>query len=102
MAFRIYARIKPDGAGHLVRMIIKDVSDSGEQIEEKNSPTIALIQEFRCYYQNEIIFEAILGNAASKDPYLSFRLERLQLGQSIKLVLQDGQGNQDQVEIKIP
>lgn len=102
MASKIFARIKPDGDGYLIRMILKDANEGAEETARDIFNEESAFQEFSCQYQEQEVFTAVLGNAIAKDPYLSFRLEKLTSGESLILLLRDHQGVQDRVELKVP
>ena len=102
MISKIFARIKPDGDGYLVRMILKDANESADGADRDIFNEKSAFQELSCQYQEQEVFAVVLGNAISKDPYISFRLEKLASGDNLILLLRDSQGVQDRVELKVP
>ena len=92
-------RVKRDGDGATVKMILKHPMETGARKDVATGKPIPqhFIQELRCQQNGELVFSANWGSGMAKNPYLSFRLREAKPGDRIVVEWTDNLGTQDSV-----
>lgn len=96
-------RVKLDGDGALVRMLLRHPMETGARKDPGTGEPVPrnYIQELRCERNDEAILNANWGWGVSKNPYLSFRLRRARAGDVVRVSWKDNLGNAGSVQAEV-
>jgi len=96
-------RVRLDGDGAQVKMLLRHPMETGARKSPGSGEPIPrhFIQELRCERNGKAILSANWGWGISKNPYLSFHLQHARVGDHIRILWTDNQGNQDAVETQV-
>lgn len=81
----------------LVKVLIKHPMETGLRTQRNSDQTIAAhyIQQVIARHKGEVVLEADWGAAISADPFISFQIDGVEIGDEISLNWVDNQGNSD-------
>jgi sulfur-oxidizing protein SoxZ len=96
-------RVKRDGEGALVKMLLRHPMETGARKDPGSGEVIPrhFIQELRCERNDKTILTTNWGWGISKNPYLSFRLRQAQEGDRIRIQWTDNLGKEASVEAEL-
>jgi sulfur-oxidizing protein SoxZ len=96
-------RVKLDGEGALVKMLLRHPMETGARKDPGSDELIPrnFIQELRCERNDETVLSANWGWGISKNPFLSFRLRQAQAGDRVRVSWKDNLGKEDSVETQV-
>ena len=100
-SIKVRANLK-DGVT-VVKTLISHSMETGLRTDKKTGKKIPahFIQEVTCEHNGANVLTALWGTAVSKNPYLSFKFEGANAGDTLKVSWVDNQGKSDSVEAKI-
>lgn len=99
-SIRIKARKKPGLIE--VKLLITHPMETGFRYDINNERVPAhYIKEIACYHNDTLVLKSHWGVAVSKDPYLSFRLEGGEVGDTIRVSWWDSEGDNETLEAKV-
>lgn len=96
-------RVKRDGDGASVKMILKHPMETGARKDVATGKRIPqyFIQELRCEQNGELAFGANWGAGIAKNPYLSFRMREARPGDRVVVSWQDNLGEKGSIEATV-
>jgi sulfur-oxidizing protein SoxZ len=99
----IRARTKKVADGTKVSILFKHPMETGLRKDKKTGKKIPahFIKEVKCYHNGDLVLEADWGVAISKNPYLSFVLEKAKPGDKINISWLDNKGDSNKKEILV-
>lgn len=98
---KVKAKMKKDMA--LVKILAKHPMETGLRKDKKTNQIIPakFIKELTCKHNDKLVFQADMGRAVSKNPYLSFSFAGAKKGDNIVLHWVDNTGETLTVEAPI-
>lgn len=97
---KIKAKVKGDKVS--VKMLIKHAMETGRRKDEAGQLVPAhYVKEVIAKHKDTVVFNAHLGTAVSKDPYLSFAFKGGVPGEAISVTWIDNQGETETGEALI-
>lgn len=99
----IKAKAKLSGDIVSVKVLMKHPMETGQRVDSKTGEKIPPhhINELTCSWNGEAIFNANLGPAVSKNPYLAFKVKGPKAGDVLQLSSVDNKGETDSGEVTI-
>jgi sulfur-oxidizing protein SoxZ len=100
MAAKHKLRVKRDGDGAVVKMIVRHPMETGARKDPGTGALIPrhFIQELRCERNGHTVLHANWGWGISKNPYLAFRLREAQSGDRIRVSWKDNLGQEGAID----
>ena len=96
-------RVKLDGTGALVKLLLQHPMETGARKDPTTGGMIPrhFIQVLRCERNGTTVMSANWGWGISKNPYLSFRIREAKAGDRILVAWTDNLGESDSVEAEV-
>lgn len=97
MSKTIRLRTKKVPEGTKVSILFRHPMETGLRTDKKTGSKIPahFIKEVKCFHNKNLVLEADWGVAISKNPYLSFVLEKAKAGDTISVSWSDNLGKSD-------
>ena len=103
MSKSIRLRTEKVADGTKVSLLISHPMETGLRKDKKTGNKIPahFIKQVKCFHNGELVLEADWGVAISKNPYLSFILEKANKGDKISVSWLDNTGKSDESEFAV-
>jgi sulfur-oxidizing protein SoxZ len=87
----------------LVRALLSHPMDTGRRQDSATGKLIPahFIQELRLLHNGQVVMDAQLSTAVSRDPYFSFKLAGVKAGDQLALAWKDNFGLEESAEIEV-
>jgi thiosulfate oxidation carrier complex protein SoxZ len=84
-----------------VRALIRHPMEVGRTRDDGTRVAPHFIQRVTCTLGEEVVLDADWGGGIAKDPYLSFVIDGVDAGTSLRLAWEDNQGGRDEIVVTV-